>query len=88
MRRVCLPEMCRPWIRSQHLNTEVKLTAHSAGFTAEFISSKSQEKMEIVPILHIVSSSSVNDAPKAPGHAELLCSAEIQVNCGHLPLLM
>lgn len=35
----------------QHLNTEVKLTAHSAGFIAEFISSKSQEKMEIVPIL-------------------------------------
>lgn len=51
MCQVCLPEMYKPWIQSQHLNTEVKLTAHSAGFIAEFISSKSQEKMEIVPIL-------------------------------------
>lgn len=35
MRRLCLPEMYKPWIQSQHLNTEVELTAHSAGFIAE-----------------------------------------------------
>lgn len=52
MYQVCLTDMCKPWIQSPGLtHTKEKLAAHSEGFSAEYISSKSQEKTEIIPTL-------------------------------------